>query len=65
MYIRMRPQQDGKDPLVELTFDKTSSYNVKVHGSCKGNTRGMCGNWNDDPEDDFAGPNGVVLDTLV
>lgn len=57
--------QDGKEPLVELTFDKEASYSVKVHGSCKGNTGGMCGNWNDDPKDDYAGPNGEIFDTAA
>ena len=23
-----------------------------LHGSCKGKTEGLCGNWNDDPKDD-------------
>ena len=52
--------QDGKDPLVELTWDKVSSYSVKVHGSCMGFSSGMCGSWNGDPHDDLMMPDGEV-----
>ena len=54
--------QDGKDPLVELTFDKASSYNLRVHGSCKGATTGMCGKWNGNQEDDLTNPDGAVAE---
>jgi len=55
--------QDGKDPLVELIWDKVSSYSVNVHGSCKGFSSGMCGSWNGDSEDDYTMPNGEVAET--
>lgn len=52
--------QDGKEPFIELHFDKVTSYNLKVHGSCKGFTTGMCGKWNGDKEDDYTNPDGAV-----
>ena len=54
--------QDGKDPLVELSWDKETSYNLKVHGTCKGSTTGMCGAWNGKAKDDMTMPDGVVTD---
>ena len=54
--------QDGKDPLVELTWDKVTSYSLKVHGTCKGQSTGMCGKWNDNKKDDMTTPEGKVAD---
>lgn len=52
--------RDGQEPFVELSWDRASSYSVKAFGTCKGETTGMCGNWNDDAEDDFLQPDGTV-----
>merc|ERR1712176_321187 len=56
--------QDGKDPLVELSWDKVTSYNLKVHGTCKGQTTGMCGKWNDKKKDDMTMPDGKVAESV-
>ena len=54
--------QDGKDSLVELSWDKVTSYNLKVHGTCKGASTGMCGKWNGKAKDDMTMPDGGVAD---
>jgi len=56
--------QDGKDPLVELTWDKVTSYNLKVHGTCKGSSTGMCGKWNGKAKDDMTMPDGEVAESV-
>ena len=54
---------DGKDPMILFKWDKESSYSVQAHGTCKGLTGGMCGSWDGNKNNDFTGPEGVVLNT--
>ncbi|XP_070564050.1 zonadhesin-like [Ptychodera flava] len=44
-----------------VRWDGNHQGDVKVHGEYKDTLRGLCGNFNGDPSDDFTDPNGLLI----
>lgn len=48
---------------VQVLWDGRSQVEVRVPGSYRGHTCGLCGNFNGFAQDDLQGPNGLLLPT--